>query len=72
MASPGTLCRSNLAILLTHQEPVMQQLSLVIAAGHIFEMLEDIRSDPDAVMDADFDAVLIKTLLVHSASSGDK
>ena len=40
------------------------------AAGHIFEMLEDIRSDPDAVMDADFDAVLIKTLLVHSASSG--
>ena len=40
-------------------------------AGHIFEMLEDIRLDHDGVMDADFDAVLIKTLLVHSASWGE-
>lgn len=37
-------------------------------AGHIFEVLEELRSEhPDRISSA-FDAVLIKTLLVHSAS----
>ncbi len=39
-------------------------------AGHIFEMLEEIRAEHDDILASDFDAVLIKTLLVHSASRG--
>ena len=39
-------------------------------AGHVFEMLEDLRSEhPDRMLSV-FDAVLIKTLLVHSTSQG--
>ena len=41
------------------------------AAGHIFEVLEDIRSGHGDIMGAGFDAVLIKALLVHSASWGE-
>ncbi len=37
-------------------------------AGHVFEMLEEIRG---GTLPSDFDAVLIKTLLVHSASQGE-
>lgn len=40
-------------------------------AGHIFEMLEEIRSNHNNSLTPDFDAVLIKTLLVHSASRGE-
>ena len=40
-------------------------------AGHIFEVLEEIRADHDHILTSDFDAVLIKTLLVHSASRGE-
>ena len=40
-------------------------------AGHIFEMLEDLRTDHDDILIADFDAILIKALLVHSASHGE-
>ena len=39
-------------------------------AGHVFEMLEDLRKEqPDDLL-SDFDAVLIKTLLVHGSSRG--
>lgn len=37
-------------------------------AGHIFEMLEDIREDR---LPSEYDAVLIKALLVHGASHGE-
>ena len=40
-------------------------------AGHIYEMLEDLREDNPDVLSKNFDAVLIKTLLVHSASHGE-
>ena len=40
-------------------------------AGHIYEMLEELREDNPDVLSQDFDAVLIKTLLVHSASHGE-
>ena len=40
-------------------------------AGHIFEMLEDIRSDNGDISSSEYDAVLIKTLLIHSASHGE-
>ena len=41
------------------------------AAGHIYEMLEELRGDNPDVLSQDFDAVLIKTLLVHGASHGE-
>ncbi len=40
-------------------------------AGHIFEMLEELRADHNETLTSDFDAVLIKTLLVHSAAYGE-
>lgn len=40
-------------------------------AGHIYEMLEDLREDNPGMLSQDFDAVLIKVLLVHGASQGD-
>ena len=39
--------------------------------GHIYEMLEELRENNHDVLSRDFDAVLIKTLLVHSASQGE-
>lgn len=40
------------------------------SAGHIFETLEDLRKEHYETLSPDLDAVLIKTLLVHSASQG--
>ena len=40
-------------------------------AGHIFEMLDELRGEHVDILSPDFDAVLIKTLLVHSASYGE-
>lgn len=39
-------------------------------AGHIFEVLEELRDEYPEVLSSDFDAVLIKTLLVHGTSQG--
>ena len=39
-------------------------------AGHIYEMLEELREKQGNKPSPDFDAVLIKALLVHSASRG--
>ena len=50
---------SNAAAILSH------------GAGHIYEMLEELRENNHDVLSRDFDAVLIKTLLVHSASQGE-
>ena len=40
-------------------------------AGHIFEMLEELRGEHADILSAGVDAVLLKTLLVHSASQGE-
>lgn len=40
-------------------------------AGRIYEMLEELREEQGNEPSPDFDAVLIKTLLVHSASQGE-
>ena len=40
------------------------------AAGHIYEMLDELRAEHGEFPNSDFDAVLIKALLVHSASQG--
>jgi len=40
-------------------------------AGHIYEMLEELREEQGNEPSPDFDAVLIKALLVHSASQGE-
>ena len=39
-------------------------------AGHVFEMLEDLRREYANEPSSDFDAVLIKTLFVHGTSRG--
>lgn len=39
-------------------------------AGHIFEMLEDLRNENQGILSSDLDAILIKALLVHSATQG--
>ena len=39
-------------------------------AGHVFEVLEDLRKEQPDELPFDFDAVLIKTLLVHGSSRG--
>lgn len=39
-------------------------------AGHVYEMLEELRSEHPDRLSSDFDAVLIKALLVHSSSQG--
>ena len=40
-------------------------------AGHLFEMLEELRERHADILSDNFDAVLLKTLLVHSASQGE-
>ena len=41
-------------------------------AGHIYEMLDELRKEhADILLSKEYDAVLIKTLLVHSASQGE-
>jgi len=40
-------------------------------AGRIYEMLEELREEQGSEPSSDFDAVLIKALLVHSASQGE-
>ena len=41
------------------------------AAGHIYEMLEALREENADELSHDYDAVLLKTLLVHGASQGE-
>ena len=56
----------------THQAGTSHAAAIIShGAGHIFEMLEDIRSDNGDISSPEYDAVLIKTLLIHSASHGE-
>ena len=41
------------------------------AASHLYDLIEQIRQQPDTRLPADFDVVLIKTLLVHGADWAD-
>ena len=56
----------------TYQSGTSQAAAIIShGAGHLYEMLEELREDNPGVLSEDFDAVLIKTLLVHGASRGE-
>ncbi len=65
-ARPGQLSNTAYEAGTSHATAIVSH-----GAGHIFEMLEDIRVNYDGVLGSNFDAILIKTLLVHSASHGE-
>ena len=66
-AYPGTLPETLTNT--TYQAGTSHAAAIIShGAGHIYEMLEELREDNPGVLSQDFDAVLIKTLLVHSAS----
>ena len=69
-ACPGT--RPEILANTSHQAGTSNAAAIAShGAGHIFEMLEELRDEHADIMSADFDAVLLKTLLVHSASQGE-
>ncbi len=69
-ASPGPLPESLTNT--TFQAGTSHAAAIVShAAGHIYEMLEVLREENSDELSSDFDAVLLKTLLVHSASRGE-
>ncbi len=69
-ACPGT--RPEILANTSHQAGTSIAAAIVShGAGHIFEMLEELREEHADILSADYDAVLLKTLLVHSASRGE-
>ena len=66
-ACPGT--RPEMLVNTSHQAGTSNAAAIAShAAGHIFEMLEELRDEHADILSVGFDAVLLKTLLVHSAS----
>ena len=69
-ACPGT--RPEMLVNTSHQAGTSNAAAIAShAAGHIFEMLEELREEHADILSVGFDAVLLKTLLVHSASRGE-
>ncbi len=70
-ASPGS--RSEILTNTSYKAGTSHAAAITThCAGHVFEMLEELRSEHPDRLSSDFDAVLIKTLLVHSASQNQK
>ena len=69
-ACPGT--RPEMLANTSHQAGTSNAAAIAShGAGHIFEMLEELREEHADILSGGFDAVLLKTLLVHSASQGE-
>ena len=69
-ACPGT--RPEILANTSHQAGTSNAAAIAShGAGHIFEMLEELREEHADILSSGFDAVLLKTLLVHSASQGE-